>query len=79
MFFEEFISKLFSFDLFLTINLRDYIIVTNKVIDKNKKFFNAKTLLSSYLYRLKINDILSFRISRITLYSFIYNFLKIKS
>ena len=50
--FEEFISKLFSFDLFLTINLKDRIITINKVINKNERFFDIKILLLSYLHRL---------------------------
>ena len=44
-----------------------------------KKFLNVNILLSLYLYRLSINNILSFNISNTTLYLFIYNFLKIKS
>ena len=77
--FEKFISELFSFDLFLTINVRDRIIIINEIIDKNKRLFDAKILLLSYLYYLKINNVLSFRISKITSYLFIYNFSKIKS
>ena len=78
MSFEKFISKLFSFNLFLVIDLRDYIIIINKVIDKNERFFDVNILLLLYLYRLKINNILSFLILKIISYLFIYNFSKVK-
>ena len=74
-----FISKLFLFDLFLTINLKDYIIIINNVFDKNDKFLNINILLLLYLYRSNINNILFFNISNTTLCLFIYDFLKIKS
>ena len=45
MFFEEFISKLFSFNSFLIIDLRDCVIIINKVIDKKEKFFDVNILL----------------------------------
>ena len=77
--FKEFTSKLSSFDLFLIINLRDRVITINEIINKNKRFFDIEILLSSCLYRLKTNNILSFRILKITSYLFIYNFSKIKS
>ena len=76
---KRFILKLFSFDLFLIINLKDRIIIINDIINKNHKFSIIYILLSLYLYRLNINNILSLSISRTTLYLFIYNFLKIKS
>ena len=76
--FEKFISKPSSFDSFLTINLKDYIMIINEIIDTNERFSDVEILLLLCLYRLKTNNILSFRISRITLYLFIYNFLKIK-
>ena len=50
----------------------------NQIIDKNEKSSDDKILLSSYLHYSKTNNILSFRMSRITLYLFIYNFSKIK-
>ena len=53
--------------------------ITNEVIDKNKKFFVIDILLLLYLYYLKINNILFLSILRITLYLFIYNFSSIKS
>ena len=55
MFFKKFISKLFSFDSFLIINLKDRVIV-NKVIDKNEKFFDVNILLLLCLYYSKINN-----------------------
>ena len=78
VFFERFISKLFSFDSFLIINLRDRVII-NEIIDKNERFFDIDISLSSYLYRLKTNNILFLNISKMILYLFIYNFLRIKS
>ena len=78
MFFEGFISKLFSFDSFLTIGLKGRIIV-NEVIDKNERFFDIDILLSLYLYRLKTNNILSLSISKTISYLFIYNFSRIRS
>ena len=74
-----FILKLFSFNSFLIINLKNRIIITNNVFNKNDKFLNIDVLLLLYLYRLNINNILSLNISRIILYLFIYNFSKIKS
>ena len=53
--------------------------IINDVFNKNDKFLNVNILLSLYLYRLNINNILSFNISNIILYLFIYNFSKIKS
>ena len=79
MFFKYFISKLFLFNLFLIINLKDYIIIINNVFNKNDKFLNVNILLLLYLYYLNINNILFFNILNIILYLFIYNFLKIKS
>ena len=76
---KRFILKLFSFDLFLIINLKDRIIIINDIINKNHKFSIIYILLSLYLYRLNINNILFLSISRTTLYLFIYDFLKIKS
>ena len=78
MSFEEFISKLFSFDSFLTINLRDRVIA-DEIIDKNERFFDIDILLLLYSYYLKINNILSLSISKTISCLFIYNFLKIKS
>ena len=78
MFFNNLISKLSSFDLFLTINLKKRIITSNEIIDKIF-FFNNDVLLLLYLYRLKINNILFFNILKTILYLFIYNFSKIKS
>ena len=51
----------------------------NNVFNKNDKFLNVDVLLSSYLYRLNINNILFFNISNTISYLFIHNFLKIKS
>ena len=79
MFFENSISKLFSFNLFSTIDFEDRIITINEIIDKKKKFFNVNILLSLRLHRLKINNILFLNISKMTLCLFIYNFLKVKS
>ena len=53
--------------------------IINDVFNKNDKFLNVNILLSLYLYRLNINNILFFNISSTTLYLFIYNFSKIKS
>ena len=53
--------------------------IINDVFNKNDKLSNVNILLSLYLYRLNINNILFFNISNTTLYLFIYNFLKIKS
>ena len=53
--------------------------IINDVFNKNDKFSNNDVLLSLYLHRLNINNILSFNISNTTLYLFIYNFSKIKS
>ena len=72
MFFEKFISKLFSSNLFLTINLRDYIIIIiNEVVDKNERFFDFNILLLLYLHRLKTNNILFLNILKTILYLFI--------
>ena len=77
-FFKKFILKLFSFDSFLTISLKNHIII-NKIIDKNERFFDVNILLLLYLHYLKINNILSLYISKMISYLFIYNFSKIKS
>ena len=53
MSFEKFILKLFSFDLFLIINLRSRIITINKIIDKNERFFDVNILLSSLSFKNK--------------------------
>ena len=53
--------------------------ITDDVFDKNDKFLNANVLLSLCLYRLNINNILSFNISNTILYLFIYDFSRIKS
>ena len=53
--------------------------ISNDVFNKNDKFLNVDILLSLYLYRSNINNILSFNILNTTLYLFIYNFSKIKS
>ena len=79
MSFKEFISKLFSFNSFLIINLKDHIIIINEIIDKKKRFFDINILLLLYLYRLKTNNILFLNILKTILYLFIYDFLKIKS
>ena len=78
MFFDNLISKIFSFDLFLIINIKERIMIINEIINKNKRFFNNDILLLLYLYRLKINIILLFNILKTILYLFIYNFSKIK-
>ena len=78
MFFKEFISKLSSFNSFLIISLKDYIII-NEIIDKNEKFFDIDILLLLYSHRLKTNNILSLNISKTILCLFIYDFSKIKS
>ena len=51
--FKKFISKLFLFNSFLIIHLKDYTMIINKIIDKKKRFFDINILLLSYLYRLK--------------------------
>ena len=79
MFFEDLISKLSSFDLFLIINLKKRVITIIEIINKNKRFFNNNILLLLYLYCLKINNSLFFNILKTTLYLFIYNFSKIKT
>ena len=53
--------------------------ITDEIANKNDKFFDINILLLLCLYYLKINNILFLRISKTTLYLFIYNFLKIKS
>ena len=53
--------------------------IIDNIFNKNDKFLNVNILLSLYLYRLNINNILFFNISNIILYLFIYNFSKIKS
>ena len=53
--------------------------IINDVFNKNDRFLSINILLSLYLYRLNINNILSFNISSTISYLFIYNFLKIKS
>ena len=78
MFFERFISKLFSFNSFLVVNLKNRVI-TNEVIGKKERFFYIDTLLLLCSHRLKINNILSLSISKTILYLFIYNFSKIRS
>ena len=78
MSFEEFISKLFSFDSFLIIDLKDRVTI-NEIIDKNERFFDIDILLLLYLYRLKINNILSLNMLKTILYLFIYDFSRIKS
>ena len=78
-FFKNLISKLSSFDSFSTINLKKRILITNEIINRSKKFFNNDILLLSYLYRLKINNILFFNIVKTILSLFIYNFSKIRS
>ena len=78
MFFKKFISKLFSFDSSLTIDLRDHII-TNEIIDKNEKFFDIDILLLLYLYRSETNNILSLNILKTISYLFIYDFSRIRS
>ena len=78
MFLKRFISKLFSFDSFLIINLRNRIIIISEVINKKKRFFDINILLLSYSYYSKMNNILFLNILKTTLYLFIYNFLKIK-
>ena len=53
--------------------------IINNVLNKNDRFLNVNVLLLSYLYRLNVNNILSFSISNTTLYLFTHNFSKIKS
>ena len=60
-------------------NLKDRIIITDDVFDKNDKFSNIDVLLSLYSHYSNINNILSFNISNTILCLFIYNFSKIKS
>ena len=79
MSFKKFISKLFSFNLFLTISLKSYITTINEINDKNERFFDINILLSLYSHRSKINNILFLNILKTTLYLFIYDFSKIKS
>ena len=72
MSFKEFISKLFSFNSFLIIDLRDCVATINEIVDKKDKFFNVDILLLSYLYYSKINNILFLSILKTTSYLFIY-------
>ena len=44
--FKWFISKLFSFESFLIVSLKDRVITINEVIDKNERFFDINILLS---------------------------------
>ena len=60
MFLKWFILKLFLFDSFLIINLKSRIMIINNVFNKNNKFSNVNILLSLYLHRLNINNILFF-------------------
>ena len=53
--------------------------IINKIINKNERFFVIDILLSSYLYHSKTNNILFLSMSKMILYLFIYDFLKIKS
>ena len=53
--------------------------IINEIIDKNERFSVVDILLSSYLYRLKTNNILFLSISKMISCLFIYDFLKIKS
>ena len=78
MFFEKFISKLFSFYSFLIISLKSHMII-NEVVDKNERFFDIDILLLLCLYRLKTNNILFLNILKTILYLFIYDFSIIKS
>ena len=78
MFFKKFISKLFSFNSFLIINLKSYIII-NEGIDKNERFFDIDILLLLCLYRLKTNNILFLSILKTIFYLFIYDFSRIRS
>ena len=73
------VSKLFSFDSFLIIDLEDRVMITNNVFDRNDKSLDVNILLSSCLYYLNTNNTLSFNISNIILYLFIYDFSRIKS
>ena len=75
-FFEKFILKLFLFNLLLAINLKNRIIIINKIINKSERFFNINILLSLYSHHLKINNILFLNILKTILYLFIYNFFK---
>ena len=72
MFFINLLSSLFSFNLFLIINLKEYIIIINEIINKNKRFFNNDILLLLYLYRLKINNNLFFNISKTNFFSYLF-------
>ena len=53
--------------------------IIDDVFNKNDRFLNVNTLLSLYLYRLNINNILFFNISSTISCLFIYNFSRIKS
>ena len=77
MSFEEFISKLFSFDSFLIIDLKGRVIA-DEIIDKNERFFDVDILLLSYSHYSK-KKFLSLSISKTTSCLFIYDFLKIRS
>ena len=79
MFFKKFISKLFSFNLFLIINLKGRVMIINEIINKKERTFNVNILLLLYLYRLKTNNILFLSVSKTISYLFIYAFLRIKS
>ena len=57
-------------------NLKKRIIIINKVVNKNKRFFNNDILLLLYLYRLKIKIIYSLIYQkRLYIYLFIYLFI----
>ena len=58
VFFEWFISKLFSFDSFLIIGLKGRVMIIDEVVGKNERSFGVNILLSLCSHRLKINNIL---------------------
>ena len=78
IFLKRFKLKLFSFDSFLIINLKNRIMIIKKIDDKIFFFLNINILLSLYLYFLKINIILFLSILETILCLFIYNISKIK-
>ena len=61
---KRFILKAFSFDFFLIINLKNRIMITNNVINKNNKLLNINILLLLYSHYLNINNILFLIISK---------------
>ena len=50
MFFNEFISKLSSFNSFLIIDLKDQVIIINEIIDKNEQYLVFKHIKNDFIF-----------------------------